>query len=227
MHAAPREHTPGGSQGVDRTLDLIEYLAATGGATTSQIAKALGVHRSIVYRMLNSLAARDFVRNENGTFALGISMLAMANAVPDPLRDATRAGVRELARETGVTAYIVVDAGGRSVCVLAEEPEGPQPRIVLRPGAWGPMDLGAPAYAILSARDPENGEPVEVSIARERGYAYGHGPDNGVDWIASPIRTRWESDACVGVLYPADSLTQESTAEKVMAAAARISATSR
>lgn len=217
-----REPTPGGSQGVDRTLDLIEFLASTGGASTSQIADALGVHRSIVYRMLKSLEARDFVRRDNGTYVLGIAFLAIANAVPDQLHEAPRAVVRDLSQSTGVTAYIVVDAGGRTVCLLAVEPEGPQPRVSLRPGAWGPMDRGAPAYAILSARPPRPGEPAEVTTARARGYATGRGPSVGVEWVASPIRGQRGPDACIGVLYPAGTVEQHEVAKLVTRAAATL-----
>lgn len=223
-HVDVREPTPGGAQGVDRTLDLIEHLAATGGATMSDIATSLGVHRSVVYRMLKSLVARDFVRRQDGEFVLGVAFLAIANAVPHQLRDVARHVVAELAAATGATAYVVVDSGGRSVCVLVVEPDGPQPRVALRPGAWGPMDRGAPAFAILSGRPQVAGEPEAVTRARADGVAVGRGPESGVEWVAAPLHGD-SAGACIGVLYPADSLFTEEAAARVKEAAVRVGGT--
>jgi len=76
-----------GIQAVDRAVEALEALAATGTASVGQVAERLGVHKSTASRILSSLAAHGLVeqRDAGGTYALGFGLVRLASAVTSRL----------------------------------------------------------------------------------------------------------------------------------------------
>src|SRR6476469_2132707 len=74
---------PGGLQSVDRALQVLELLAAWGSGGVSELAAAIGVHKSTAFRLLGALEARDLVEQttERGKYRLGCGLVRLARRV--------------------------------------------------------------------------------------------------------------------------------------------------
>ena len=79
------------------------------------IARALGMQKSGVHRLLKSLAVRNLVeQTERGTYVLGFGLVSLATAVStgEPLVAASVPVLENLADSTGETVFLVTDRGG-------------------------------------------------------------------------------------------------------------------
>jgi DNA-binding IclR family transcriptional regulator len=91
---------------IDRCLSLLEALSnAPGGAYLADLAATLDLPQSATHRMLSTLAARGFVRQDPVTQAYGLSLklavLAFRFLDAGELPDAAQTVLDRLARETG------------------------------------------------------------------------------------------------------------------------------
>ncbi|KAF3464268.1 IclR family transcriptional regulator [Streptomyces sp. Tu 3180] len=99
-------------QSVDRAVSVLELLARRGEAGVTEIADALGVHRSTAFRLLGVLENRGLVAQaeDRGKYYLGAGVLRLAGAAAVRL-DISQEGVpvcRKLADELGETVNIAV-----------------------------------------------------------------------------------------------------------------------
>lgn len=66
------------AQTLDRGLQVLQLLGepgAQGGLTVTELAERLGVGRTVVYRLVSTLARREFVtRSADGRVRLGLAM---------------------------------------------------------------------------------------------------------------------------------------------------------
>src|SRR5919205_2294994 len=101
------------SQTLDRGLRVLEHLAAVGRPQPiAEIGQALGLHRSITYRLLRTLEDHQLVeRDPAGRYHLGLGMTALARGVRSDLQSAALPRLTELVEELGMTAFLVVRAG--------------------------------------------------------------------------------------------------------------------
>src|SRR6478609_5660820 len=69
-------------QSVDRALLVLEILATMGQAGVTEIAAAVGVHKSTVSRLIAVLESRGFVEqaSERGKYRLGFTIARLARA---------------------------------------------------------------------------------------------------------------------------------------------------
>ncbi|HEY0239333.1 MAG TPA: IclR family transcriptional regulator [Friedmanniella sp.] len=72
-----------GPQSVDRALQILELLASWGSGGVSEIAVALGVHKSTAFRLLVALEARELVEQttDRGKYSLGFGLVRLARRV--------------------------------------------------------------------------------------------------------------------------------------------------
>lgn len=103
---------PSAIQSVDRAISVLDVLAQRGLAGVTEIAVALGVHKSTAFRLVQALEARDLVEQdvERGKYRLGLGILRLAGATTarlDVVQEA-RPTARALAMETGETVNIAV-----------------------------------------------------------------------------------------------------------------------
>lgn len=101
-----------GIQSVDRAVEALEALAATGTASVGQVAERLDVHKSTASRILSSLASHGLVeqRDAGGTYALGFGLVRLASAVTSRL-DFSQIAQRlcdQVAEELSLTANVAV-----------------------------------------------------------------------------------------------------------------------
>jgi DNA-binding IclR family transcriptional regulator len=166
-----------GNQTLARGLRVLLAIADSGrGLTVQEVAELLGVHRSIAYRLLQTLA--DFgltARGQDGVYAPGARLATLAEAFLPTLRDVARPVMRELADRLQSTVSLFVRQGTEAVAIAMVEPTTAPHHLAFAPGMRTPMTRGAAAHAILAAGPPVEGEAAEVAAARERGFAQSHG----------------------------------------------------
>jgi DNA-binding IclR family transcriptional regulator len=223
-----REVSPDGppdgvwSQTLDRGLLVLETVSeAHEPLTVADLVTRTGLHRSIVYRMVRTLEHHSLLsRVEDGRYRPGARLAVLARTVFPSLRTAAAQPLVELARATGMTAFVVVPEGDLAVTLDVEEPRRSLAHVAYRPGVQHPLTAGAPGLAILSGRPPADDDRPEVEAARRRGWAQSHGEViPGYRSCAAPVHDR--TGACVGaicVVYVGDTLAEE-LAPHVLAAA--------
>ncbi len=113
--SAPDEEKPNPrfAQTLDRGLELLHQLSEhPEGRSTAALAAALGVHRSIVHRLMATLERRALVaRQPDGTFVLGLGLVVLAANVSADLRAVARPYLDELAELSGETIHLAVRDG--------------------------------------------------------------------------------------------------------------------
>jgi DNA-binding IclR family transcriptional regulator len=166
-----------GNQTLARGLDvLLAVVDAPEGLTVQQVCDFLGVHRSIAYRLLQTLSDFGLVaRSTAGVYLPGARLATLANAYQPLLRDVAMPILRALADRIGSTVSMFVQQGSEAVAIMMVEPTNAVHHIAFRPGMRTPMDRGSAAYAIRAGSPPVKGEPEKVTVARDRGYACSHG----------------------------------------------------
>lgn len=164
-----------GSQTVDRALRLLDLLGPgphSAGLTVSEMSRELGVGRPVVYRLIRSLEARQFVRRlADGRYALGYAVFRLSSAVADELARAAVPALRVLADEVGATAHLTLAQGAEAVAAAVVEPSWTAMHVTYRVGARHPLDRGAAGRAILASREGDQ-QPV-ASTGELQGGAHG------------------------------------------------------
>ncbi|MGZ4679140.1 MAG: IclR family transcriptional regulator [Ilumatobacteraceae bacterium] len=210
------------SQTLDRGLACLDFVAASDRAVTvDEAAAALGLHRSIVYRLMRTLETRRLVeRDVEGDFIPGPYLAVLSRSVRRTLRAAAAPIVATLADDLQMTAFLVVADGDEAVTIDSVEPRSLNAHVAYRPGTRHPIDRGAPGLALLAAQAPRAGERAEVELARRRGWAQSEAEViAGMVSVAAPIADQ----GAVAVLWLAGAkVSAEAVGRQVAAAARRI-----
>lgn len=221
-----RSRTAPHSQTLDRGLRVLEVLAdAELPMSSSQLASALAVHRSIVYRILRTLEDHRLVaRRPDGGWEPGVGLAVLARGVSRSLHTAATPELAELANELGMTAFVAVADRGECLTVLTVEPRHSQAHVVYRPGGRHPLDRGGPGIALLAGGPARPGERPEVTAARTAGYALTSGEVvPGLCSVAAPVVTpALGVVAAVAVVHVDGQLDRAHVSERVRSAAATI-----
>ncbi len=105
----------GAVQSVDRAVTALEFLARRGEAGVSEVAGAIGVHKSTASRLLGALQTRGLVEvaRDRGRYRLGYGILRLAGAMGGRLDVTSQGGeiCEELAERLGETVNIAVLQG--------------------------------------------------------------------------------------------------------------------
>ena len=101
------------SQTLDRGLRVLEVVAeAPDGLTVSELAAALGIGRTVVYRLVVTLEHHALIRRgPDGRCRLGLGLLAMGRQVQPVVRDTALPALRLLAEAVGATAVLTIVDG--------------------------------------------------------------------------------------------------------------------
>jgi len=194
------------SQTLSRGVQVLEVLAAAQRPQSAgELADLLGMHRSVIYRLIRTLEGHRLLATEpDGRYTLGLGLLTLARGVQLDLRRMVRPVLTELSAAVGATAIVDLVEGDEIVCVASVEPSDGLVRVIYREGYRHPVNLGAGGLAILSAQPPEEGEREAITQAREQGYAVSSGElETGSMAISSPvIPPRGPARLSVTVLLP-------------------------
>jgi DNA-binding IclR family transcriptional regulator len=222
---------PNTSHTIERTLDALELLAdRREGVGVGELATALGVSSPSAHRLLSTLHARGYARQDPLTarYSIGLRCFALASLAANDLdlRATAAPHLRALNELTGETVHLALYADGEVTYLDRLEsthPVGPISRI----GARAPAHCVATGRAILAhapdteidalmsrgveahtARTPATREAIDAdrALVRERGYAVNEASwREGICGVAAPIRG-FSGDvvASVGVCLPAE-----------------------
>lgn len=104
-----------GVQSVDRAVTILEHLAGAGWSGVTEIAHALGVHKSTASRLVTTLKGRGLVvqHDDTGKYHLGFGLVHLARSVEVGfnLKQRARPVCERLADETGETVVLAVADG--------------------------------------------------------------------------------------------------------------------
>jgi DNA-binding IclR family transcriptional regulator len=131
--------------------------------SSSELAQALGLHRSIVYRILRSLEQRGFVTQtgHQGRYALGLKLVELGNVVLErmDLRQVARPVMTRLVEGTGESAFLTVLSGDEAVCIEKIDSRKAI-RAMTSVGTHSPLHAGASGKALLAYLGPDRVQEV-------------------------------------------------------------------
>lgn len=238
---------------VARALRVLEALGEKPGLGATALSEQLGLTKSIVFRLLQTLEEDGYVQRdaERAIYSLGYkiallgervgregALLQVARPVMDALRDETGENVNLVIREGSVSVAIATREGLHSIRLFAE------------PGKRGPLHAGGASMLLLAYAEPSirdnvlAGELTRYSphtitdperlrevllLIRANGYNVAiNDLDDGAFSVAAPIQnTAGEIVAGISVAGASvrlDEVRRASYIEKVIKAAGKISA---
>lgn len=142
------------SQTLDRGLRVLEAIAESGdGLTVTELAAALGIGRTVVYRLVVTLEQHAFLRRSpDGKCRLGLAILTMGRQVQPVVRDVAVPALRLLADAVNATAHLTIVDGTEALAAVVVEPTRSDVHVAYRMGARHPLEAGAAGRAVLAAR---------------------------------------------------------------------------
>lgn len=157
------------SQSLGRALDLLGLLAR-GITTLDPLAAELGVHKTTVLRLLQTMEQRGFVSHDsNHRYRIGPAVLALASGALDALDVRAAAGreLRALAAETGQTVHLATYDDG--VATYVDKVESRQPlRMYSRIGLPAALHATAVGKVLLGGLDGAERRAVVTGLEFER-----------------------------------------------------------
>lgn len=171
--ATPAVNARAYSQTLGNGIRVLELLRAyQRGLGVSTIAAELGLHRTIVYRLLGTLRTHNLVVAEpDGRHRLSLGLLELSGSVRADLREAAEPHLAQLAEHVAATAFLTLADGEEAVSICVVEPRNARLHVSYRLGTRHPLTVSAAGIAILAGRPARPDERPEVGEARARGYA--------------------------------------------------------
>lgn len=217
------------SQTLDRGIRILEHLAAMRSPQPiADIGQALGLHRSIAYRLLRTLEDHQLVeRDAAGSYWLGLGVAGLARGVRTDLQTAALPRLNALAAELSMTAFLVVRAGDEAVTVVSVEPHDTTAHVAYRPGTRHAVGRGAPGLALLMPEPDSATDREALRQARRTGWAMSHGEViPGLRSVAAPVLGPGGGvRAALAVVFVDDSVDMERIGRAVAEAAEKVGAT--
>ncbi|MGC5614793.1 IclR family transcriptional regulator [Georgenia sp. Z1491] len=195
-----------GSQTLARGLSALQLISdSPDGLTGAEVARALDVHQSIAYRVLQTLVQYQIVRRDlDGRHRVGLSVLRLAQSARSGFRSLLLSTLKHLSEATTSTVALYVEENDEAVAALVVEPGTFAYVNRLGEGSRHPLDRGASGYALLSLRQPHPDEPTKVTEARDQGYALTHAEVQHGFWaLAAPLDpTLVAARVCLNISSP-------------------------
>src|SRR3954466_7191755 len=166
-----------GSQTLARGLTALQAVASSpSGMTAQQVADHVGVHRTIAYRLLSTLAQfRYVVKGEDGRYRPAAALAVLGSSFDNNLRQLSVPTLRTLADDLGSTVSLLVAEGDQQVAVAVIVPTLVFYQLSFHEGSRYPLDRGAAGIALLASMPPRPGERPLVTRAREQGWIITYG----------------------------------------------------
>ncbi|WP_431727169.1 IclR family transcriptional regulator [Verrucosispora sp. TAA-831] len=229
-----RGEPPRANQGVERALTALTLLAEE-ASTLARLSARLGVNKSSVLRMLQTMEAQSFVRrDEQQRYHLGSQLFALANrALEDmDLREVAEDALTQLAAACGHTVKLAERQGTDVVYIDKRESRMPV-RSYSRVGSRLPLHCTALGKAMLAHRPADEAaaliarctlqrrtdytlvtvESLERDLVevRHRGFAIDEREnEDAVRCIAAPVRNaRGIAEAAISISVPATTASLE------------------
>lgn len=232
-----KTQSPTGVQSVDRALEvLVAVCGADDGISLSVLSEQVSLHKSTVYRLLQSLSNHHFVTQDPVTkqYKVGLKLFELANQVIDNLELRTQAmpELKALSRKTNETVHLAVLDEGDVVYIDKQETQRTI-RMYSAIGKRGPAHCTGVGKALLADLPEEELEQIveekglqaftentittlpelkeHLAMVRKQGYAIDdteHEPE--IRCVACPIRDLTGSViAAVSITIPAMRASRE------------------
>lgn len=226
------------SKTADLGLSLLVALRERGPMTASELSKTLTLNRTVVHRLLTTLRQRSFVIREGSSYALGPTIVRLAEGVQPKLRVAASEAMTSLSRESGETVVLHIAEDLEAVVLHQVLGTSHIVRVEHQIGLRHPLTVGASGRAILPFLPSEvvddlleaRGDAAElrtqIGDVRRLGYAMSHDElQLGVAGVATAVL---DGDGIpvgsIAVVVPSGrSQTLSDHADAVVAAARRAS----
>lgn len=182
-----------GSQTLARGLNALQLVASSPtGMTVAQVADHIGVHRTIAYRLLSTLAQFRFVaKGEDGRYRPAAALAVLGASFDNNVRQLCVPTLRALADELGSTVSLLVAEGDQQVAVAVIAPTNVYYQMSFHEGSRYPLDRGAAGIALLASMPSRPGERDLVPQTRMRGWVITHGEiEPNTYGLAVPVRRR-------------------------------------
>jgi DNA-binding IclR family transcriptional regulator len=216
-----------GSQTLARGLTALQAVAAApGGLTVQQVADYVGVHRTIAYRLLTTLAQFRFVtKAEDGKYRSAAGLAVLGASFDNGVRQLCLPQLRALADELGTTVSLLVAEGDQQVAIAVIVPTHVAYQLSFHEGSRYQLDRGAAGIALLASMPPRPGERDLVTLTRERGWVVTHGEiEPNTYGLAVPVhRLPPSPPTCVNLISHRKDVVERGR-DAVMATAERLSA---
>lgn len=205
------------SQTLDRGLRVLQAIAdSADGLTVTELAKTLGIGRTVAYRLVVTLEQHAFLRRApDGRCRLGLAVLTLGRQVQPVVRDVALPALRLLADAVGATAHLTIVEGNEALTAVVVEPAKADLTLSYRLGTRGPLEATAGGRAILAARTAA-GRPLDPPWV----LSTSEGPD-GAFGLAVPIVDLPGLEASVGVVSLRE-INETEVGPRVQRAAAEI-----
>lgn len=204
------------SQTLDRGLRVLAELAShPHGLTVTELAAAVGVNRTVVYRLVTTLEQHRLARRDSaGRLHVGLGVLGLARGLHPVLREVASPVLRSLAEDLGATAHLTVVDGAEALAIAVVEPTWTDYHVAYRVGARHRLDQGAAGRAILLGREPSGTQGSRYVLTTGE-------LQPGARGLAAPVLGVDGLEASVGVVTLGD-LDAETAGPRVAEAAAEI-----
>ena len=159
---------------IDRMMEVLGRIhEGSGNTTIRDLATQLGVPRTTVYRILNTLQFHGMVvRGVDGAYRLGPRLLSLAARATDEeafdLAALATPHLRRLSSETGEASKLSVVEGDR-ILVVAAVPGSRAYALTANPGEYLPLAAGAAGKLLLAQRPASERASVVARLALEGG----------------------------------------------------------
>jgi DNA-binding IclR family transcriptional regulator len=188
--AAPITGAPG-SQTLARGLAALQLVAAARtGLTAQEVADAIGIHRTIAYRLLNTLAQfRLVAKGEDGRYRSASGLAVLGASFDNNVRQLSVPTLRALADDLGTTVSLLIAEGDQQVAIAVIVPNRVSYQLSFHEGSRYPLDRGAAGIALLASMPPRPGERDLVTATRIQGWVITHGEvEPNTYGLAVPVR---------------------------------------
>ena len=166
-----------GSQTLARGLTALQMVAdSPSGLTVQQLADRVGVHRTIAYRLLSTLAEfRLVARGEDGRYRPAAGLAVLGASFDRNVRQLSLPTLRALADDLGTTVSLLIAEGDQQVAVAVIVPSHVAYQLSFHEGSRYPLDRGAAGIALLASMPWRPGERDLVTRTRECGWVTTYG----------------------------------------------------
>jgi DNA-binding IclR family transcriptional regulator len=198
---------------------------APAGLTVQQLADQVGVHRTIAYRLLTTLAEfRLVAKGEDGRYRPAAGLAVLGASFDRNVRQLCLPTLRALADELGTTVSLLVAEGDQQVAIAVIVPSHVAYQLSFHEGSRYPLDRGAAGIALLACMPPRPGERELVSRARERGWVttYGEIEPNTYGLAVGVRRPAPSPPTCVNLISHREDVVMRGK-DAVMRAAEQLS----
>jgi DNA-binding IclR family transcriptional regulator len=192
------------SQTLARGLSVLEAVATSrAGLTVQQVADHVGVHRTIAYRLLGTLAHfRLVAKGEDGRYRSAAGLAALGATFDNNVRQLSLPTLRALADQLGTTVSLLVAEGDQQVAIAVIVPSRVSYQLSFHEGSRYPLDRGAAGIALLACLPARPEERELVPETRRRGWVITHGEiEPNTYGLAVPVRRRPPAPAtCINLI---------------------------